>query len=326
MPKTSPLSSKVLSCATLVILSFLVYSNSFHTSFHFDDGPSIVDNLAIRDLSHVRAIFDFWPPRFLSNLSFALDYHWHGLDVWGYHAANLAIHLASGLLVFWLVGLTLHAPAMREQKIVRDPALFSFFVALLFLIHPIQTQAVTYIVQRSALLSAFFYLLSLYCYSASRMSAERGRGTLLYAGCVLSMVCGMFSKESAVTLPITLLLYEIFLIRGSGRAVRERAAPLLLGLLIIPLTIHLTHAMDIVRQKSPADISSGHYLLTQFRVMITYLRLLLIPTGQNLDYDLPIYKNFFQAPVFLSAFFLGLVGFLAFKLYRKHRLLSFSIV
>ncbi|HAG50864.1 MAG TPA: hypothetical protein DCL42_05950, partial [Deltaproteobacteria bacterium] len=149
------------------VSAFLIYSNTFSSPFHFDDTPNIVENYKLRDLSI------FWPPsdtRYIGSLSFALNYYFSGLNVFGYHLVNIIIHIINSILVWWLVILTFRTPVM--ERINTNPQL-KYFIAitasLLFVSHPIQTQAVTYIVQRFASLATLFYLLSLTLYIKAKL-------------------------------------------------------------------------------------------------------------------------------------------------------------
>ncbi len=108
-----------ISIALICLVGVIAYSNSFNCSFHFDDHLNIEENIAIRNLSNVKAWWGFVPSRPIGYLSFALDYHFHRLDVWGYHLVNLAIHVVNAVLVWWLVLLTMSTPVMRSQPISR---------------------------------------------------------------------------------------------------------------------------------------------------------------------------------------------------------------
>ena len=157
----------VLLCTLL--LGTLIYSNTFFSSFHFDDIASIVENFAIRHILNLQAIWNFWPTRFITYLSVALNYHFHQLNVLGYHLFNLTVHLGSAILVWWFMLLTFSTPVMKDEKIAKHANLIALFASLVFLTHPIQTQAVTYIIQRATSLATLFYLASLCFYVKSRL-------------------------------------------------------------------------------------------------------------------------------------------------------------
>ena len=153
----------LLALATIVILGILIYSNSFSGSFHFDDRINIVENTIIQDIWNTKTLWDFSQTRFVSYWSFALNYHFGGLNVWGYHLVNLIIHLANSCIVYWFTLLIFLTPALKENAIARDKKIIAFAAALLFVSHPLATQSVAYIVQRMASLVALFYLLSISC-------------------------------------------------------------------------------------------------------------------------------------------------------------------
>jgi hypothetical protein len=347
------LSSPRLQVLIVAVLALLVYSNTFTVPFHYDDKLNIVDTARVKDLH------TFWPPsgmRWSGYLTFALNYHFGGLDTTGYHAVNLLVHILNAFLVYWLVLLTFRTPYYAQEAAQttgterRKNALTALFAALLFAAHPVQTGAVTYIVQRFASLATFFYLLSLTTYVRARLiplSPDRDdhhNGTKalakwsLYAASLLAAVLAMATKEIAFTLPVVIILYEVFFLSsGSTRRVSVikrilYLLPFLLTLAIIPLVItqfgtNLKNAFSATN-----EISRHDYLLTQFRVIVTYLRLLFFPVDQSISYDYPIYRTFAD-PAVLSSFLLlaSLAGLGAVLFIRSRafshpaRLISFGI-
>lgn len=325
---------RALSIAIIACLGFLVYSNTFFCPFQFDDFSLIVDNSSIRDLHSLFNIWAVYPCRFITFLSIAINYHFHQLDVLGYHIVNLGVHVASAMMVWWLVLLTLSTPAMKENKIAKDADLIALCAGLIFVAHPVQTEAVTYIWQRTASMTALFYLASLNLYIRSRLLQDKGAGystgKFYYIGSLLTAVVAMFTKENAITLPVMIVLYEFSFLKGKKRIDWKALLPFLLTFLIIPVTIMLLPHSLKVREAgdviNAADVSTcTKYLLTQFRVMVTYIRLVFLPLGQDLDYDYPAARSLFELPVFLSFLFLAGILFAAKRLFPKYRLLSFSI-
>ena len=166
----------------ICLLGVIIYSNTFNVPFHFDDHSNIVENYTLRDLSN------FWPPtgsRWFGFLTFVLNYHFGGLNTIGYHVVNLTIHILNAILVYWFVVLTFKTPFSKVSvvsvSVGNQPNQFNLptfqpfnylplFIALLFVSHPVQTQAVTYIVQRFTSLATFFYLLSLVMYIKFRLT------------------------------------------------------------------------------------------------------------------------------------------------------------
>ena len=315
----------------LACLGLLIYSNTFQSSFHFDDVTSIVKNPAIRDLGNIRAIWDFWPTRFVTYLTIAVNYAKNQEQVFAYHVFNLAVHLGSSLLVWWFVLLTLSTPAFKDSPIVSHARLMSFFVALIFVAHPLQTQSVTYIIQRTTSLAAMFYLASLCLYARSRLFEERDRGRrrLCYAGSLMAAVAAMFTKEMTITLPVMILFYEFCFLKGRKGVNGKSLIPFFATLVLIPATMFLTGSVDFLQMRRVAEgsilISPGQYLLTQFHVLVTYLRLFVLPFGQNFDYDYPVAESLMQPSVLASLAVLILLVFLAVRLFRKYRIMSFAI-
>lgn len=360
----------ILPALVIIFAILLSYSNTLKASFHFDDFDSIVYNGAIKDLNffwgaeaagkpnvaeHVKPLLK---TRYIGYLSFALNYRFHGLDVKGYHLTNIAIHIFSSLLVYFLIMLTFRTPYFRANSgidiasLITSPLLFALFIALLFAVHPVQTQAVTYIVQRFTSLAAMFYLLSLSAYVKFRIdytslnrvfSIEKPLAAcfLYYAASLLSAIFAMKTKEFAFTLPLVMVLYEVMFLEGRVKLRAIFLAPFIFTVLLIPLSLTGTEASltGLAEQMSGAESTSmprETYLITQFRVIVTYLRLLFFPINQNLDYDYPIFENLFDFEVFISLLLLLSILVLGIYLYRismktelsyryQLRLISFGI-
>ena len=360
----------------IFLLGLAIYSNTFHASFHFDDQKNIITNFAIRNLWNLRAVWSFLPTRFFTYFSLAFNYHFHQLSLPGYHIFNLAIHLGAAMLVSWFVLLLFSTPALKEEKIAGQKYLLALFSGLLFVSHPVQTQAVTYIIQRTASLATFFYLLSICLYLRARLNesrfstpglprpnfnrqarrlsyrhGDRNDITIYYLCSVLAALAALFTKESAVTLPFMLLFCEVFFFRNNfkyqvtpspsplplGERIKvrgelKRLAPFFFALGFFLVVFSLTGSGRILEVRNLQESQSGlavitpvQYLLTQFRVIVTYLRLLLAPVNQNLDYDYPIAQTLWQAPTLISFVFILLTLAAAVLLFRKRRLLSFGI-
>lgn len=313
MPK-KPLFAIIILCS----LGIILYSNTLHNSFHLDDTRSIVRNLNIRNLYDLKAIWDFWPTRFATYLSIALNYRLNGFEVFGYHIFNLTIHICSAIMVFWFILLTSSTPAMKDAEISKDAYPIALLAGLIFISHPIQTEGVTYIVQRATSLATLFYLSSLILYAKSKL-----------LGSLLITVLGMFTKEIMITLPLMIVLYEFCFFKTKTGIRWKRLVPFILTLLLIPSTMLLTKSVNFGEMRLASEPPSGilpiHYLLTQFRVMATYLRLLFAPLNQTIDYDYPIAKTIFSLPTISSILLLIIILIIAMRIFSKHRLISFGI-
>ncbi|MFH1678130.1 MAG: hypothetical protein ABH914_00715 [Candidatus Omnitrophota bacterium] len=324
---------KLLVLSSILLLGTLIYSNTFYSSFHLDDIPSIVDNPAIGNILNLQSIWNFWPTRFITYFSVALNYHLSQLNVSSYHFFNLIVHLSSGILVWWFMLLTFSTPAMKGQKITKHAKLIAFFAGLVFITHPIQTQGVTYIIQRAASLATLFYLLSLSLYVKSRLLQQQGESPavsrVFYYGSLIAVAMAMFTKEMAITLPLMVLFYETCFLKIKEGLSWKYLILFFATLLIIPFTMFLTKSVDFIGMRrvlgAAPGISPWQYLLTQFRVIVTYLRLLFIPINQNLDYDYPIAKNLLELPILASLIFLVSILTIAIRIFSKYRLISFGI-
>jgi tetratricopeptide (TPR) repeat protein len=368
--KTANQDKPFLHILLIIFLSLIAYSNTFESSFHFDGEHYIVDNPVIRDLSNftqpsssrdfsLKFQYETFSRRYLGYLSFALNYRLHGLNVAGYHFVNLLVHMCTAMLAYFFVILTFKTPFIRNSAIRDYAGYIALFTALLFACHPLQTQAVTYIWQRVTSLCTMFYLLSLVAYIKWRLytqGGQRDRGTeaeaerprhgtgvktiLLYLISLICTILAMKTKEIAFMLPVVLMLYEFTFFAGKIKKRVLYLIPFLLTMLIIPLiTINfdkpvgemMGHIESIT--KGSAQLPRGEYLLAQFRVLVTYLRLTFLPVNQNLDYDYPRYYSFFNIEVFSSFVFLAILfGLSIYILFRYRdsaphtRLISFGII
>ena len=340
------------SLLSIIILGTIIYSNTFDASWHFDDNTAIVENYDIRDLKgtiNIRNILS-GTSRWIGFLTFAPNYHFGKLDVLGYHIVNISIHLISAILVYFLMLLSLKTPCLKDNKISNYAASLSLVSGLIFVAHPIQTQAVTYITQRFTSLATLFYLLSLVFFIKARLQKERGKSFFSpsHLGCYLVSLIAAFlamrTKEITITLPAIILLYEICFFSPSPRTLSKKLlylTPLLLTFFIIPLLRYrvtlfgvsggvfmgIAEVGDVIGDatQETTAISRTDYLLTQFNVIVTYIRLLLFPVNQNLDYDYPISRTLFEFPTFFS--FLLLISIVIFGvwMFKRSRLISFGI-
>jgi tetratricopeptide (TPR) repeat protein len=279
----------VLAVSLIALATLAAFGNSFAGPFLFDDGGAISDNPTIRQL------WPLWKPlcppiggqtvtgRPLLNLSLAINYAVGGFRVWGYHATNLAIHLVAALLLFGVLRRTLLLPALRNQwGAAATP--FALATALLWAIHPLQTESVTYIVQRAESLVGLFYLLTLYCFIRG---ADTPRAIWWYAGAVLACLMGMASKEVMVSAPLMVLLYDRTFLAGSFRDAWRRRYGLYLALGSTWLLLGWLVASAGNRGGSAGfggAIDWWAYLGTQFGAIVHYLRLCVWPHPLLLDY------------------------------------------
>lgn len=302
------------------LLAFSIYSNILHAPLIFDDDMYILNNPLIRSLGNFLSVP--WN-RYLTFFTFALNYSAGGLNTFGYHFANVIIHILNSLLVYLLVSLTFKTPSMRAREAPLPIALAASFI---FAAHPVQTQAVSYITQRFASLAALFYLLAVVLYVKSRLD-EVGWSRAFYIGAFASAVLAQLSKEISFTLPVIIALYEFTFFKRGGRSLLKPAL-FFLTLPIVPLTIFGPSGGDphdpasFIRSLQVSEIATlsvYEYFITELRVIVTYIRLLFIPAGQNLLYDYPHFYTIFTPAVILSLILLLAILASSFYLYRRSR-------
>jgi tetratricopeptide (TPR) repeat protein len=349
----------IIYLAVVVFAGIIVYSNTFHVPFQWDEDAFIRANPLVKNIGYFfkpsraggHELYAAVMNRYIGYLTFALNYKINGFDVVGYHVFNVFVHILNAVLVFFLVVFTFRTPCMRKNGLGVYSERIAFFSALVFVSHPIQTEAVTYIFQRLASLMTTFYLFALLMYARGRLIIE-GRGAMgkrlgektkamssrpwalsiahhlspvtFFSLSFLSAVLAMKTKENAFTLPVMAAIYEFVFFRGPAKRRILLLLPLLLTLLIVPLSIMSTgqSAAQVVRDTGNgayafSHLSSEDYLFTQFRVLVGYLRLFLFPVNQNLDYDVPILHSLFLPQVFLSFLFLATIfGAAVYLLYK----------
>jgi len=281
----------LLAGSVIVFAAVAAYHNSFTGPFIFDDKLSILENPTIRHLWPVWETLS--PPhrggatvegRPLINLSLAINYALGRLDVRGYHALNLIVHTLAGLTLFGVVRRTLQQPKLRERfgKAANELALAT---ALLWIVHPLQTESVTYIVQRAESIMGLFYLLTLYCFIRG---AESPRPRLWNVLGVAACALGMASKEAMVSAPLMVLLYDRTFVSGSLREAWRRRRPLYLGLagtwVLLGFLLDVSLGNALTSARSRGDIW-WKYLLTEPGAVLHYLRLSLWPHPLILDYS-----------------------------------------
>jgi tetratricopeptide (TPR) repeat protein len=292
----------ILSIAVIALACLVIYSNSFNSSFHFDDYDNIANVVAIRSLANIGQILSL-TQRPLVDYTFAVNYFFNKYNVFGYHLFNLLVHILCGILVFIFIKLTLNLPGLKDRY-ASSWRWMAFFGALIFVCHPVKVEAVTYITARSESLASLFYLSGLVFFILSVIRPPRNRRYEILA--VLSSLLGMASKQIVVTLPFTVLLYDyIFLSQMRLSSLRKRlrfhfmmfSTVLLLIFLIMKVGSGPTSGFG-----NPNLPTAWQYLCTEFRALIYYLKLLFLPLPANLNFDtyFPVSKTFFEPRVIIS--------------------------
>lgn len=326
-------------------LGAALYSNSLDGGFIFDDRFNIEANPFILKVTELdwRQLYDAATkspsPRPVANVSFALN-HWFGrLDVTSYHVVNIVIHLLSGILVYFLASLTYHLSfdtRYRDTASVGDRTIgwMALFAACIFVAHPLQTQAVSYIVQRMTSMATMFYLLALLLYIHGRLSHHSGRRWALWAGGLISWLAAMGSKEIAVTLPLLIALYEWYFFQDLSRQWLRSSMKYFLAVgvvfvLVMVVFLGTSPLEKILSGYERRDFTMGQRVLTQFRVLIHYISLMLLPSPSrlNLLHHIPTSRSLLEpiTTLFSMATVTGLVGAAVYYA-RRQRLISFCVL
>jgi hypothetical protein len=280
------LGGAIITCAALA-----AYANSFQSPFVFDDLPSIPGNPTIRSLGQA-----WWPPtgqmaggltvagRPWLNFTLGINYAISGLDVWSYHAFNLAIHILAGLTLFGLVRRTLARPLLAA-RFGRQAWLLALVIAGVWTLHPLQTESVTYVIQRAESLMGLFLLLTLYAFVRS---VESPRPRLWQAVSVTACLLAVGSKEVAIVTPVMVFLYDRTFVSGSFREAWRRHAGWHLSLLAtwLPLLLFLASTggnRGGIFHLSDSAMWVGHGL-TQFEAVTRYIGLTFWPHPLVIDY------------------------------------------
>ncbi len=328
---------EILKWSFLALIVFVIYSNTLGSPFVFDDVHIIPDN---RDIRLTNLNFEeitkaaFGGPssyRPVAKISFALNYYFHKYNVLGYHLVNVLIHITTGILLYLFVQMTLGVLSRRSGYTFHR--WIPFFTALIWLVHPIQTQSVSYVVQRMNSMAAMFYILSLLLYGKARLTTNPKRKRVLFATCIISGLLSFGSKEIAATLPFFLFLYEWYFFKDLNRDWLKRHLWPIGGILLILLFVSFFYLGVNPFEKIFADYKTYPFtlterVLTESRVVIYYISLLILPhpSRLNVDYDFSISHSLMDPPSTLLSLLLiaGLIG-LAFYRAKKGLLLSFAI-
>jgi protein O-mannosyl-transferase len=327
-------------------ITVIAYWPSLSVPFQFDDYARISGNMQLRAGNWTRAIGQLGGARVLPASTLVFNYWLSGDETRSYHVVNLAVHLAATGAVFWLALLLARAPRLSASRLAGDPLFFAAAAAAFFACHPLQTQAVTYIIQRAAAMAAMFYLACVGAYLAGRLAQDRhgaAAGRRYFAMALLCAAAALLSKENAVTLPLAVLLVEVacFGRRHVGRLLR--VGLLATPFLAIPIVWKiatwgargdatsggsLRRLLDAVfaqGMESPPAVGFSSYLLTQMLVVPRYLRLLLLPVGLNVDHDVRVATGL-DAAVFAGAVLLLALLALGLWALRRAPLIGFGIL
>jgi len=295
--------------ALIAAFAAVIYLPTINYSFHLDDFHYITENPAIKSFLPWEPLTAF-PSRAVAFFSFYLNYHITGLAPWGFRLTNILLHLLTAVMVFLL------AKKLTDSEDMTLP----LFTALIFTAHPLQTQAVVYVYQRTAILGALFYISTLYFYADWRKTDSSRSRNLSFLFALLAF----FSKETAYTLPFTILACEAVFFSGIKQGLRRMTPYLLCA---IPALAALALSDTSVDIKKLSGESYGptpwQYFLTQPAVVLKYIRLFFLPYGQQLLYDIKPASALSALPWFAAITALGAAALYA---ARKNKTAFFGIL
>ena len=322
-------------------IGFFIYSHTFNSPFVFDDELRILENYDIR-LENLtidgllKAAFGKRTGRTrpIGSISFALNYYFHQYELAGYHIINIIIHIITGILLWLILKRTLNLKSMRSE--FEHHEWIALFAALLWLVNPVQTQSVTYIVQRYTSMAAMFCLFSFLFYLNGRLTALKGIRWAWFSVAALAWLLALGCKENTAILPFIIFLYEWYFFQDLSKKWLKKQLKFVAAIVVavgiiawIYLGMDPWEKLTRLRDFSEGQFTLGQRLLTQTRVVIYYLSLIIVPHPfrLNLDYDFPL-SHSLTDPFTTLLSSIGIIGLiiLAVLLANKQRLLSFCIV
>jgi len=320
--------SSALVLPFFIILGFVVYLPSLSAPFFFDDYEFVTNNPLARNAA---VLFSQWPSaglKFITYLTFVGNFIVGGEAPFGYHLLSIILHIFNAWLLSILAGKLLQTPQSEKHFNSQQKAMIPLMAALLFLVHPVASSAVSYIWQRAELLTAAFYLSALIFYVLGRQEKK-----IVYTiAAAVCFVVGLFAKGTILSLLLMIILFECAFWPVS----RKKAYAIILSfgaLFFLKAYLYLweepwaiyTKVVTLPLMQITGTVLSPEHVWTQFLVTVKYLGLAVFPLGQNFDYDIPLAVRFWEPRICLSAAALiGLIA-LAIFLWNKKRFLSVGI-
>jgi Tfp pilus assembly protein PilF len=327
-----PLRRKSVSLITVSLWVFIVYLNSLKVPFVLDDFHLIVDNPYIKQVRFLPWLLgssssgqglptsSMYRPFLM--LTFFFNYTFGRLGVFGYHLTNIIIHITNVVIFYLLI------EALFKDRVKAASGL-AFFSALVFGVHPVNSQAVIYISSRSELLLGLFSVGCLYLFL---QAADSRRQTASYVGSLMCFALALLSKETAIVLPIVILVYDLLFIRPGFKELLWRLKRYYLGYLLIAVTYSVLRSYILggflgALYRIPLERNLYVNILTQITVIaLGYLRLLLLPWGLSIEHHVEPVRSFGEPRFLLSLAVIMSLLLLALRISKSNRQLSFFIL
>lgn len=330
----------LFTASTLFIILIIIYANSFFSPFHYDDIENIVNNekihvssLSWKELKKgIHGVNDGTATlkRPLAYISFAVNYHFSRLNVFGYHLTNFVIHYISCLALFLLFRNIFQFPTINPKyaPLAYPVALLATF---LWATHPIHVTAVTVIVQRMASMAAMFYILSFYFYTKAKLSNKKYGIVLYFTGCFIFGLMAFATKENSAMLIVSILLFEVMCIKGGigenfKKLVKRWPIPLVLFIL---LSLYYVWPVTFLSSYEDRPFTMLDRLFTEPRILLFYISLLFYPQTErfSLIHDVEISRSILTPWPTLPAIVLLIAAVcLSIRYHRKCPLISFGIL
>jgi len=341
---------KIFALTFFLIIGLAIYGNSFDNQLFWDDDDNIINNVYIKDWRYLPNFFteslisgagqvsNYWRPLLL--MSFAIDYRLWGLAPFGFHLTNVLLHLIAAWLIFLLLNklIRIAEPELAQSEPVNlgrwfmDKSIWlPFLVSLLFLIHSVQTEAITYVAGRADPLSSVFCLLAIYYYVLYKQSNHLWQ----YGASLVFFLFGLLTKEQVILLPLLLILVEVvFFSKTLDKKVIIKALKLSLPFLVVAaayftLRITILNFNDILHGFTYDAVYSNSVwlrLLTFCSVMLGYFKLLFIPANLQMAREVAMVNSFFSWPVIVFILLMALIFWLGLKTWAKDRLIAFGLL
>ena len=311
-------------------LALVIYLPSFKAAFHFDDQSAIVNNnyIQVQDLKPAtlyRAAFqDFGHNRPLTNLSFALNFYANGLDPFGYHVANFILLILAALGILLLLEKVLPLAGMEKSR----AGTAAFLAALVWIVHPVNTQAITYIVQRHASMAGAFSVWSIYFFHLGREKNRR-------AFYLLSALVGVFavlSKETALVLPAIIFIYKLYFFDDLAPGWPARNFKAIVALLVFyacGIGLLLRPSMlKTITDFSDVSFTARQQFLSEPRALLWYPFIIAFPFPQflNLIHNFNPSNSIFNLLTFVPFLVVFGLVFLALAKARQWKIFSFAVL
>jgi tetratricopeptide (TPR) repeat protein len=321
----------VLLLFVLAAAGLFVYGNTFRNEFVYDDSAFVVNNPNIRTLSPAVKFFDpgtssnnptmngdLWRP--LTTFSYALTYRFFGLSPSAFHVISVIMHIANAFLVFWLVFL-IAARSAERTAVFREPLITAFIASLVFLVHPVQSESVAWISQRSNELFLFFLAPAFIAYIYHR-SSPRGGDQLLLCVSLFAFVLSLLSKEMAISLPFIIFAYEYIIASNSIKGCLKQSIPYFAAVIAFALARQL--ALGKTAQTGYWAGGLIPQMLTMVKGFAYYVKLIFIPYPLSVDYLFRV-KHTADLEVLGCGLLLAGIIYLGWRLRKDMLLISFGI-